>query len=224
MSEVACVAAKPLPCLRSHQGKPLQGRRAGECCGCALRSASSRCSTLPVSVGCWPHEQNQRRCLKPLHYWEAPLTALHFVPWLPPGSAGLCDVSRRIAESMKRINSDHEARQARSDSAMGIPKTCAVCGLPGHNKRTCPQITHPAVRLTRHVLCALIEAHHSSAMPMTCTVHADSYLSRCACPKGTHPCARLAPAAPAHACLQTRSKSLRPSHSSKAQQACQYSI
>ena len=217
---------RPTPCLHRHLGTPLQGQQAEEWCGCSVRSPSSRriLRMLPVSLGCLSHKRFQCAYLKPVHCQRAPVTASCCAPWLLPDSAGLRAVSRRIAESMKRINSDHEARQARSDSAMGIPKTCAVCGLPGHNKRTCPQITHPAVRLTRHVLCALIEAHHSSAMPMTCTVHADSYLSRCACPKGTHPCARLAPAAPAHACLQTRRKSLRPSHSSKAQQACQYSI
>ena len=76
-----------------------------------------------------------------------------------PELTGLRAASRRIAESMKRINSDHEARQARSESAMGVPKTCAVCGLPGHNKRTCPQVAHPAVRLTRRVLCTPVEKH-----------------------------------------------------------------
>ena len=53
---------------------------------------------------------------------------------------------RRIAQSMTRVNSDYEVRQARSEGAMGVPKTCAVCGQPGHNKRTCPQVVGPQVR------------------------------------------------------------------------------
>lgn len=73
------------------------------------------------------------------------------LPCLEVLSHAVC--RRRIAESLKRVNRDQEARQARSDSTTGVPKTCALCGQPGHNKRTCPQSPEAQARSPCNPIC-----------------------------------------------------------------------
>ena len=39
---------------------------------------------------------------------------------------------------------------------MGVAKTCTVCGMTGHNRRTCPMITESQVRLGIKPLCCCV--------------------------------------------------------------------
>jgi hypothetical protein len=52
--------------------------------------------------------------------------------------------------SLKMRLASEDERLRISAASKGKAKTCAVCGQPGHNKRTCRMLIDPEVQLCPH--------------------------------------------------------------------------